>query len=80
MLYTLVRRVADLINPPTAFEVAARELEDARRELLNWERVKEDADAMAQSLQVRIKRLHAYSFTENTVNQSNLVGDKSEHF
>lgn len=64
MLYILARRVADFINPPSAIDVAKRELEDARRELLEWEKAKEDADAMVVSLQQRIKRLHGYTADE----------------
>ena len=66
MLYILARRVADFINPPSAVDVAERELEDARRELLEWEKAKEDADAMVVSLQKRITRLHGYT-TETIV-------------
>lgn len=61
MLYNLIRRLGDFISPPTAVEVAKRELEDARRELLEWERAKEDAEAMTKALHARIDRLHAYT-------------------
>lgn len=64
MLYILARRVADFINPPSAIDVAKRELEDARRELLEWEKSKEDSDAMVVSLQQRITRLYGYTIDE----------------
>jgi len=77
MLYILARRVADFINPPSAIAVAKRELEDARRELLEWEKSKEDSDAMVVSLQTRIKRLHAYTSNEVTVRTLHSAGGKT---
>ncbi len=85
MLYLMARRVADFICPPSALDLAKRELEDARRELLEWEKAKEDADAMSKALHDRIKRLHSYTASEIDCSGGYVLtlhskGDGNEHF
>lgn len=66
MLYLIQRRLIDFINPPKAVDLAKRELEEARRQLLDWEAIKEEADMNVPMLNGRIKRLQA--ITDPTIN------------
>jgi len=60
-----------LFKTPTAVEIAARELEEARRQLLRSQSAAEYAIRISAYHQDRIKRLSAYLVEANKADDSN---------
>jgi hypothetical protein len=60
-----------LFKTPTAVEIAARELEEARRQLLRSQSAAEYAIRISAYHQDRIKRLSAYLVEANKTDDSN---------
>ena len=60
-----------MLKTPTAVELAARELEEARRELLRSQSTAEYATRISAYHQDRIKRLAAYLVEANKADDSN---------
>lgn len=58
-----VQWTRNLFRPPSAEALALRELEDAKRRLLDAQSAREYAEAMCKYHDVRIKRLTAYLHT-----------------
>lgn len=56
----LVHQIKQSFRPPSHLEIAARDLEDAKRERLGWLARTEESRAFALALTERIERLEAY--------------------
>lgn len=52
--------IKNLFTPPTALVLAARELEESKRGLLNAQSSREYADGMCKYYEAKIKRLTNY--------------------
>ena len=64
-------RLLRLLKTPTAVEIAARELEEARRQLLMSQSAAEYATRISAYHLDRIKRLSSYLVEANKVDDSN---------
>lgn len=59
-MYSIINRICRMVSKPSAAQIAQRQLEDAKRQLLTYQSYTEHSASMVRYYETSIRRLTAY--------------------